>query len=130
VKNYGKYLLYRYKENARGEDNFIDCYGLFLMIQREEFGKILPDFNSYESSPVSRNQTLSSSLFNYPARRAYIDMEGYGVVIESGGVDSHIGVCIGDNKIIHCTEKRGVIIEDILEPHLRGRIKYYEILPV
>ena len=130
MKDYTKYLFYKYEANARGANGKVDCYGLFLLIQRNEFGRELPDFNTYQDTQTGRNNTLKDSLLNFPARRAYAAVEGYGVVMESGGVDSHIGVYIGDNKIIHCSEKRGVVIEDILEPHLRGRLKYYEILSV
>lgn len=130
MKDYTKYLFYKYEANARGANGKVDCYGLFLLIQRNEFGRELPDFNTYQGTQSCRNKTLKDSLLNFPARRAYAAVEGYGVVMESGGVDSHIGVYIGDNKVIHCSEKRGVVIEDILEPHLRGRLKYYEILSV
>ena len=130
MKDYTKYLFYKYKANGRGENGKIDCYGLFLLIQRNEFGRELPDFNTYGSGQLELNKKLKESLLHFPARRSYAAVEGYGVVMESGGVDSHIGVYIGDNKVIHCSEKRGVVIEDILEPHLRGRLKYYEILSV
>ena len=130
MKDYKKYLFYKYKENARGENGEVDCYGLFLLIQRDEFGRELPDFNNYQATSTERNKTLAESLINFPARRSYAALEGYGVIMESGGLDSQIGVYIGNNKVIHCSEKRGVVIEDVLEPHLRGRLKYYEILPV
>ncbi|MDR2426474.1 MAG: C40 family peptidase [Endomicrobium sp.] len=131
MKNYTKYLFYKYKDNARGEDGFIDCYGLFLLIQKEIFGKDLPDFNGYDCGVKQNlNKNLSKSLINYPAKRIYAAIEGCGVVMESGGVDSHIGIYIGNNKIIHCSHKRNVIIEDIMEPHLKGRLKFYEILSI
>ena len=47
-KDYRKYLFYKYKEYARGENGFIDCYGLFLLIEKEMFGKTLPDVKVYK----------------------------------------------------------------------------------
>jgi cell wall-associated NlpC family hydrolase len=130
-KDYRKYLFYKYKENARGENGFIDCYGLFLLIEKEMFGKTLPDVNGYCcKTRKSLNESLSKSLIKYPAKRIYAPVEGCGVVMESQGVDSHIGVYIGDNKIIHASEKRNVVIEDISDVHVKGKLKYYEIVPV
>jgi cell wall-associated NlpC family hydrolase len=130
MSKYTKYLFLKYKENARGEGGIVDCYGLFLMIQKEIFGRTLPDFLYDCSSKTSSASSIASNLINYPARRTYAPVEGDAVIMETQGVDAHIGVYIGDNKIIHASNNRGVVIEDILEPHIKGRLKYYEIISV
>jgi cell wall-associated NlpC family hydrolase len=130
-KDYSKYLFYKYKDNGRGEDGYVDCYGLFLLIQKEAFGKELPDVNGYRCQDrKDLNKNLSKNLINYPARRIEEGKEGCGVVMEAGGLDSHIGVYIGEGKVIHACEKRNVVIEDVEEPHLKGKLKYYEIVRV
>jgi cell wall-associated NlpC family hydrolase len=40
------------------------------------------------------------------------------------------GLYIGEGKVIHACEKRNVVIEGIEEPHLKGKLKYYEIVCV
>jgi cell wall-associated NlpC family hydrolase len=130
-KDYSKYLFYRYKANGRGEDGYVDCYGLFLLIEREMFGRELPDVKGYKCHDRKElNREISGSLINYPARRIEVGVEGCGVVMECEGVDSHIGVYIGEGKVIHASEKRNVVIEDIEEGHLKGKLKYYEIVCV
>jgi cell wall-associated NlpC family hydrolase len=50
--------------------------------------------------------------------------------MECEGVDSHIGVYIGEGKVIHASEKRNVVIESVEERHIKGKLKYYEIVCV
>jgi cell wall-associated NlpC family hydrolase len=131
MRDYSKYLFYRYKDNGRGQEGYVDCYGLFLLIQKEVFGRELPDVNGYRCGDrKDLNKNLSKNLIKYPARRIEEAIEGCGVVMECEGVDSHIGVYIGEGKVIHACEKRGVVIEDVEEPHLKGKLKYYEIVRV
>jgi cell wall-associated NlpC family hydrolase len=131
MKDYKKYLFYKYKDNARGENGFVDCYGLFLLIQKEMFGRDLPDVNGYKCQDrKDLNKNLLKNLIKYPARKIEEGKEGCGVIIEAGGVASHIGVYIGEEKIIHASEKRNVVIEDIKEARLKGKIKFYEIVCV
>ena len=83
-KDYSKYLFYKYKDNGRGEDGYVDCYGLFLLIQKEEFGRELPDVNNYRCQDrKDLNKNLSKNLIKYPARRIEEGKEGCGVVMES-----------------------------------------------
>jgi cell wall-associated NlpC family hydrolase len=130
-KDYSKYLFYRYKANGRGEDGYVDCYGLFLLIEKEMFGRELPDVNGYKCQDrKDLNRNLLRSLISYPARRIEEGKEGCGVIMECEGVDSHIGVYIGEGKVIHTSEKRGVVIESVEERHIKGKLKYYEIVCV
>jgi cell wall-associated NlpC family hydrolase len=135
-KDYSKYLFYRYKANGRGEDGCVDCYGLFLLIEKEMFGRELPDINGYKCQDrEDLNRNLLRSLIEYPARRIEEGKEGCGVIMECGGMgesplDSHIGVYIGEGKVIHASEKRNVVIESVEEAHLKGKLKYYEIVCV
>jgi hypothetical protein len=83
MKDYSKYLFYRYRDNGRGEGGYVDCYGLFLLIQREMFGRELPDVNDYKCQDrKDLNKKLSRNLIEYPARRIEKGKEGCGVVME------------------------------------------------
>ena len=124
-----RYLQLKYKSYAR-DDKYTDCYGLFLRIQKEVYGKNLPDVVYSNDDVASRNQGIIEGLKNYPARSVKLPKAGFGVIMKCGGVDSHIGTCISDTQVIHITEKGGCKIEPIEVLKMRWQMEFYEILSI
>lgn len=124
-----KYLKLKYKPNGR-DDNGVDCYGLFLRIQSEVWGRTLPDYIYSNDNVSSRNLGIVNALKSYPARLQKLPFAGCGVIMKCGGVDSHIGTCIDDKSVIHISEKGGCKIEKIEDLKKRWELKFYEILSI
>lgn len=123
------YLKLKYKSNGRDDDG-VDCYGLFLKIQNEIYGKILPDFLYDNDSPSHRNEGIINGLKNYPARLVKLPFAGCAVIMSCGGIDSHIGTCISERQVIHIDEKGGCRIEDIAFLKRRWELKFYEVFNI
>lgn len=124
-----KYLKLKYKPNGRDEKG-VDCYGLFLQIQSEVWGKTLPDCVYSNDSISSRNLGIITGLKNFPAKRVDLPKAGVGVIMSVGGVDSHIGVCINETQVIHITEAMGCRIDNIAELKKRWELKFYEVFSI
>lgn len=100
MKNYTAYLSIPFKEGGR-DYNGCDCYGLYLLIQKEQFWKSLKDF-AYDCIGYKRQIDLIESNIDTQHRRVDTPIEGAGIVSDGG---SHISTYIGEGLIIDI--KRG-----------------------
>jgi len=81
----------------------LDCLGLLYLIYKNDLGIDLPDYDNYNHAD---NKTIEG-VFN-----AGIDEwmripnaePGALVMLTIGGLTTHLGICIGDNKFIHCMD--------------------------
>lgn len=112
----------RYKTHGRDRNGY-DCYGLVIEVMKR-YGINMPDFqyNSYNDTYFDGcvKDVLKEFGSSVKKINGYID----GALVLFGnscGMNTHIGVYIGDGNIVHCN-KHGVRIDsvDILEPEISG----------
>lgn len=125
--NFDKYIGIPYKHLGKDFDG-VDCYGLLMLIFREELGLELPDFTSLQySKGLSEKEdahVLVSCIDKYRDQRWKIvkpPLRRFDAVVFWGGcsksVANHIGLMIDPEKFIHIKENTPVIVS-----HLDDRI--------
>ena len=120
--NWIEYLKIPYKPLGRSKEG-ADCYGFFLIIQKEIYGKDFDDL--FYTNIQSRNDAIELQKKKYKFEKIEKPVEGCAVVMYNRGIPSHIGTYIGDGKIIHTKLGTGAIIEEIKNCDVEG---YYESL--
>jgi len=109
-----------------------DCYGLIRLVLNEKFGKNLPVLlGEYEDALNHRGTAalidrLSPLLAGDPVH----DPEpGDVAVLRFEGWPSHLGIFIGDGRILHSdTASGGSVVQQLSHPLLRGKVEgYYRV---
>lgn len=91
-----------YKLHGRDARGY-DCYGLVIEVLKR-FGFELDDLDSYTKETLSKcfkNETNKIILKNN-LKRVSEPKESDIVLFFDRGIGSHVGVCLGKNKFIHC----------------------------
>jgi len=98
------YLRTPYKSGGV-DKNGIDCSGLVMVV-----------YNEYNSTKLPRNTgKLYNKLKNVESKKiAYGDLVFF--ALNSSGV-SHVGIYIGNNKFVHASKARGVMINSMNEEY-------------
>lgn len=116
-----KYIGKGYKENSNGPDEY-DCYSLFLAIQKD-LGKNLFDFRHDAKSKAEREKAINDGK-KYPCfEKIEKPLAGCGLILYYNNVPQHIGVYIGNGKVIHATSDRGVVIDELRTLNVEGFYK-------
>lgn len=118
--NWLEYLKIPYKPKGRTKQG-ADCYGLFLIIQKEVYGRDLSDLTY--TNIYSRENAVKEQLKKYKFERIEQPKDGCAVIMYNEGIPSHCGVYIGNNQVIHCRMDIGTVIENINELEIEG---FYE----
>ncbi len=128
MKDLSKYIGIPFKSNGRDELG-IDCYGLVRMVLRNEFGKELPDF--YYKNALNKEEVRNLINVNRPllaGKKTKRPKPGDVAVIRYRGIPCHIGVYVGEGKILHIKQGTDSIIERANSVHLKARIEgYYRV---
>ena len=109
--NFKKYIGISYKHRGR-DFSGCDCYGLFSLIYMEERNIVLPDFliidydlDWYKKGKACINEGLDQIIGDWKVIKTPDLFDAVLLYnLEYPTIVSHIGMCIGDNKIIHVTE--------------------------
>jgi sulfur carrier protein ThiS len=127
--NFEKYIGIPYAEKGRDETG-VDCWGLVRLVYKNELSIDLPSFSTeYNTSDDARIEELFAQ---YKEGWQPTDSPEIGdvVIFRMFGYESHIGVCIGDNKFLHVRESRDSVIESLenakWSKRLVGFFKYSE----
>lgn len=124
-----KYIKIPYKLKGRSFEG-CDCWGLVRLVLKEEFRKELPLFTSYETVEdvkkitklIKENQPIVCT-----ERKPLPDI-GDIVLITFSGMLQHLGIYVGDARVLHTLKKTGAMCTRIDHPMLRGKIEgYYEV---
>lgn len=118
--NWLEYLKIPYKPKGRTKQG-ADCYGLFLIIQKEVYGRDLSDLTY--TNIYSRENAVKEQLKKYKFERIEQPKDGCAVIMYNEGIPSHCGVYIGNSQVIHCRMDIGTVIENINELEIEG---FYE----
>ena len=127
--NFEKYIGIPYAEKGRDETGS-DCWGLVRLVYKNELNIDLPSFSSEYNT--SDNERLEELFAQYKEGWQPVDTPEVGdvVIFRIFGYESHIGVCIGDNKFLHVREARDAVVESLDNPkwskRITGFFKYSE----
>lgn len=112
----GNWMNAPYKYSGKSK-NGIDCSGLVCTITTECYNKTLSGSakDIYSTvNPLSRSELREGDLVFFKINKSRI---------------SHVGIYLGQNKFVHASVQRGVIVSDLNEPYYNkyffkgGRIK-------
>lgn len=99
-----------------------DCWQLCQLFYKKVFGIELQSY--YEHTPKDRTDRQALIFTNVGEFVKVQSSPEFGdlVLIKILGVESHIGVFVGDNKMLHTTEKTGSVIESLSKwkPRISG----------
>ena len=107
--NVSQYIGKPYKPNCRDGSGY-DCYTLMLAIQRD-MGLSPVDLFYEATKPETRLDGIKKELPKY--ERLVSAQEGCVVVMYTEGIPQHVGIYLGKGLVVHATEERGVVIDDI-----------------
>lgn len=104
LDNVDKWYGVRYRTGGNGS-NGIDCSGFTVAVYAAVYGISLPRVSKEQyriSRKISTTELMEGDLLFFNTR-------GSGV--------SHVGVYLGNNKFIHATVSRGVMMNDLFETY-------------
>ena len=125
-----KYISIPYENKGR-TFNGADCWGLMRLIFLHEYGIQLLSFtNEYEDASegarIKEVVRYGKSLVKYKEKESpeYGDL----VIFNMRGNPCHVGMYIGNNKVIHVLRGTNSVCERLTSIRLKGRVEgYYEI---
>jgi len=122
---YNKYVGIPYKETGR-DTTGIDCWGLLRLIYKEQYNVDIPSFSDGYTSGKDRDLTTELIAQN---KEQWVEREtpevGDGILFRVLGLETHIGVYLGDNKFIHAKEGHSSVIESLTSLKWKNRIAGY-----
>ena len=109
MMNYTKYLGIPYTEGGRSFEN-VDCYGCVYLIYHDLYGITLPDFQgkSYQGEfsklwkPIEKMDLREKDVILFRTSRTSTAI-------------NHIGLFVGEGKMIQCLENSGGVAIDRIE---------------
>jgi cell wall-associated NlpC family hydrolase len=97
------YLGIPYREHGRDRDG-IDCWGLFMLVHSEIFGRRLPDFaDRYDDDLVSKAGAIDAEA-RWLSIAITVPTLGDAVFLRLGAVVAHIGLVIGGGRMLHARD--------------------------
>jgi sulfur carrier protein ThiS len=122
---YNKYVGIPYKEAGRDIAG-IDCWGLLRLIYKEQYNIDIPSFSDSYTSSKDRDLTTELIAQN---KEQWVQQEnpevGDGILFRVLGLETHIGVYLGDNKFIHAKEGHSSVIESLTSAKWKNRVTGY-----
>ena len=108
-----RYIGLPYADKGRGPDSF-DCWGLVRLFYAEQFGIVLPshlgDYESakhqHEVSALIEREKQAGKWFEVPA-----PMFGDLVSMRIAGQPWHVGIALGDGRMLHTMKRHESVIE-------------------
>lgn len=116
-----KYIGKGYKENSRGPD-YYDCYSLMLAVEKD-IGNELEDCRYNSTSKANRLDAVEKEKAKACYEKIEKPLAGCIVILYYNNVPQHVGVYIGNGKVIHATFDRGVVIDELRTLNVEGFYK-------
>lgn len=121
----GQYVGLPYAPGGRDRAG-IDCWGLYSLIMREQFGMELPP---YEGPPVTSAGSLravAKAAADYASQFTQIAAEdarlGDAILLRTYGYPVHIGMVVGRSLMLHAEEYQDSVIARYNSPQWASRI--------
>lgn len=122
--NLSAYVGLPFVERGRNRSG-CDCWGLFVLVQREVFGLDLPAFSDAYATVLDR-AALADLIAGHMGPWREIDpgkeRPGDAVLMRLAGSESHIGIVAGQGRVLHTERGAGSVIESYRETRLRRRV--------
>lgn len=104
-----KYVGLPFVEGGR-DFSGVDCYGVIVLIYREELGVDLWDTSGYSLDNYSKENLMLSNYYKNwePIDKEHLqemDVLLFTTDLELPDIPTHIALYVGENKMIHCTRK-------------------------
>lgn len=112
-----------YKPGANGP-NAYDCWGLVQVVQKELFGREMPDIRTPPSDNNPR--TMIAFIRSHPARKQWRKADGprHGRIVEMcrSNLPFHIGVYLDIDRggILHAAQGLGVVFDPLILLPVQG----------
>jgi cell wall-associated NlpC family hydrolase len=117
-------------ENKGRDREGCDCYGLVLLIYKEQYKIILPTIDEYKDALDKKDINKYVDKYQPIIQGTKLEKpeEGAIVLLGSESLSDHVGVVLSDNMMIHTTEELGVVVEELSSTRIRNKIKgYYNV---
>jgi cell wall-associated NlpC family hydrolase len=101
-----------------------DCFGLVVLVYREIWGKEIQDYLGYgpEPEPADFARSFESAEKDSEWYETVGPEEGGLVLLRRSGHPLHVGLCLGDGKMLHTTQATGSVVEAIHGPRWGGKV--------
>ena len=121
-----KYIGIPFEPGGR-EPAGCDCYGLVCFVYREEFGATLPSYTGAYTpeTPAATVEALVKNEADAAWAQVNDPAPGDVVLVRRLGRDSHVGLYVGDHKLLHCDRGTGAVIEDLRTGKWEAKIAAY-----
>lgn len=92
----------------------IDCWELYALVQRDDFGRHVDDFGAHYAGADGRARARRLIEDNIGGWRPVEWEEGAGVLFRMGGVPAHIGIATSQRGLLlHAHHNTGVSLLDL-----------------
>lgn len=108
----GQYIDIPFQEHGRTREG-VDCWGLVRMIAEEQFGILLPCYATEYETTEDPNQTAPVVAHEKKFWTEIAPGEeqlGDVVVMRMLGQPIHVGMVVGDGRMIHALKGRGITL--------------------
>ena len=123
------YIGIPFKIKGQDKDG-CDCYGLARLIQKEQFGNDWPSFvGDYDDDSIDE---VGSAVALHKSKFHQVEVPEIGdiVLMNRRGVPTHIGIYIGNGRMIHNDIGVATCIQSLGSPKEKSRIEgFYRYVP-
>lgn len=124
-----KYIEIPFKDRGRDFEG-CDCYGLARLFLENELNKTLPDFLSYDSAGDIDNikQLIDTNRPLVAGKHKEVPEFGDIAIFRFYGAPTHIGVYVGQGRVLHVLRGSNSVCEAYDRGRLKGRLEgFYEV---
>lgn len=115
------YIGLQYKDQGRDRTG-LDCWGLVRLVLFEQFDIDLPSYTEEYEDPKTMEKAIEEHTKDLPFEKVETGELGDVVVLRQFGNNSHVGLFVGDNKIMHVQKGIGSVLADVNDARWRRRI--------
>lgn len=121
--NFDDYVGLPFLEGGRDRAG-IDCWGILRLVYAERFGVDLPSFTGAYTLADKQATTDLMAGHMGPWREVKDGSEkiGDGLLMAARRSPSHIGIVVGNGRVLHIESRAGSVIEEYRASRLRRRL--------
>lgn len=117
-----KYLAIPFQDHGRTSHG-LDCWGLAVLVYRQELGIILPDYSQHYISVGERAEIAALIREGKSSWDQVSDYRPYDLALfDVAGLSCHIGVIVDSRHFLHAPQHGWSRIEKLDAPHWQPRV--------